>query len=239
MRRVLILVLLILGFRSHSQLSSLSSYHHLLRQPDEFVEELNLINTYPDSLGFYVKFFDRSKFQNGTITEDDFYSFWGNLKCTDSLELAFDDPKWVAFLYCDVKYQGKIETLILALSPRLDDNIGYVSWRVINCIAPFLDDQSNEIKTLSPISHNMDFMQIGKHFDHNPADISSIIDVSHHMDHLSAVEVLFRHELLQMIQVKNVSFYYQFNFGYNIQIEEVVEENQSHGWRIVSLSKPK
>ena len=207
----------------------------LVSQPENLIKSLNIVSSYPDSTSLIHDLFDFNSFQNGTITEEEFYGFYAVLKEMRSESIQFDDPRWKANLTCIVDFQDKYFQINRELKPQCFDELAFTSWRITGAYADFLTTDSLNIAVLSPISHNMDFMHIGAHFDIQPHNFGGLLSDEIGLDHLTALRVLFRIGLIRFHSVQNQYLDYEDLFGYGFRLGQRFEGTRFIGWGIIDL----
>jgi hypothetical protein len=214
----------------------------------------NLIS-YSDSLKFQRKKVILSLFSNELISQ--YYSIdsLGNIKsksANDNLVenflnfvvldtipqfLEMINTKWEAEAHCAAKFKGKNTSVLLHLNLVYNEIIHGAKWVIRSCESPCLSIISKDSIVLSPISHNMNFMDIGKAGDLYPDQMISFAFDGFKPDDLSLFFFAVKNKLLKVDYISDLSFHFFQIPGYKFTVKNYILANSHSGWLISGIDK--
>lgn len=150
--------------------------------------------------------------------------------------LSLADKGLYAQAHCQVQYQGKKATLQLILHTQQDDKQN-LRWVISSAEAPFLAVvPTDTTQFLSPVSHELNFMQLAKITEQQPQNIAAYTAPHHKVDQLSIVLYLIQTKQLKINFVQHLSFHFLQvpNFVFTVKHFERTRGNV--GWLISHLA---
>lgn len=151
--------------------------------------------------------------------------------------LQLDGNNWMAENKCRVKYKGKPDSITLFMSFKYDSSQQLSNWVIDSCAAPFLVIKATNKINLSPVSHNMNFMQIGKASEFNPDDFSALAYNGFKPDNLSVLFYAIKNRILSIEYVEETTFNFWQIPGYYFTVKNIPENSAHSGWLISSIKK--
>lgn len=156
---------------------------------------------------------------------------------TTPVFLKFIDARWVAEAVCAVKYNGKPDSIKLFLSLVYDKRIQGVKWVIDSCVAQCLDISPKDTIGISPVSHNMNFMDIGKASDFYPEKIAGFAFNNYKPDYLSILFFAIKQKILKIDFVKSITFHFEQVPGYSFSVINYNTASAHSGWLISDIKK--
>jgi len=159
---------------------------------------------------------------------------------TDSLapvKLRYSDPGWYAMTDCLVNFRGKEQNLKLFLNTQAMDHGEHFSWRIFEANAPFLHPENDTIIYLSPVSHNLNFLHLGKNLKSHPESFSALLKKNGYSNDLPIVDFLFRDRQLQFIAVQKLTFQFYQVPGFAFKVENLNRADGNAGWLITEIDR--
>ncbi|MGV8136010.1 MAG: hypothetical protein AB2L20_12405 [Mangrovibacterium sp.] len=153
------------------------------------------------------------------------------------LLLTFTSKDWIAENKCLVKYKGKVDTITLFMGFEFDALQGTGKWAIDSCRIPFIDISPANKVQLSPVSHNMNFMGLGKTVETNPEEFPGFAAKNYRPDYLSILFFLIKSKQLVFEYVEKSIYHFRQIPGYYFAVENVKESSAHSGWLITRLEK--
>lgn len=153
------------------------------------------------------------------------------------LMLTFTSNKWMAENNCKVKYKGKVENITLFMGFEYHTQQGTGKWVIDSCQIPFIDISQANKNQLSPVSHNMNFMGLGKTAETNPEEFPGFASINYKPDYLSVLFFLIKSKQLVFENVEKSTFHFRQIPGFYFAVENVKENSAHSGWLITRFEK--
>ncbi len=152
-----------------------------------------------------------------------------------ALRLAYHDSVWYAELHCKATLKGKAEKLILYLQTAKTPQ-GYAKWTIRQAVSPFLAlAYQDSSLSLTPVSHNLNFMQVGRMTKENRQNIAALAHAEYSPDPLSVFFYLVRNAELQIDYVEKIKYHFLQIPNYVFTVEHFERAGSNVGWLIGSV----
>ena len=154
--------------------------------------------------------------------------------------LDFHGGKWFAQVKTTFLYKGKEEPLTMYLTLQ-DAKVG-TKW-VISSIQfkeyrkEYIKDTSDSKYFLHPLSHEVDFMNLHKIFEHNATNIFEYTAQGYQPDQLTLFIEDVRKHHLKFVTVKNVKLHFFQIDGWYFELSEFNRSGNNTGWLISAITK--
>jgi hypothetical protein len=160
--------------------------------------------------------------------------------------ISLYDKDFYAKAICKVKYLGKDETLQLTLKIEQDAKKN-VRWVLVAAKAKFLEIMPTDTtKFISPIAHELNFMQLSQITDKNPdknidnsANIAAYTAKNYEVEQLSILLFLIKTKQLKIDFVRHLSFHFSQIPDYTFIVEHKERTTGNVGWLITDIQEKK
>lgn len=143
--------------------------------------------------------------------------------------------EWSAEATCSATYNGKPATLQLWMSMTTDTVRQGLQWVIDSVAAPFLSLPAHQTTRLNPVSHNLNFMELGKTCEVNPAAFPSFASADFRYDSRAVLFWLITHRMLKIEFVTHLKFHFRQIPGYHFTVENETAQGAHGGWLITDL----
>lgn len=153
-----------------------------------------------------------------------------------SAQIQHDDHKWYADVEVIVSLIGKKMPihLFLVFEPREKQDM--FKWTICGAEGVLFDLQKPLSDLfISPIAHEMEFMEVSGVFKETPKYITSYLPTSHTLDNLSALAVLVANKCLHFESINQIQFVFEQVPGYRFYVSYHARESKNSGWLISQL----
>jgi hypothetical protein len=153
--------------------------------------------------------------------------------------ISLYDKDFYAKAVCKVKYLGKDETLLLTLKIEQDEKKN-LRWVIVAAEAKFLEVVPKDTtKSISPVNHELNFMQLSKITEQDAANIAAYTAKNYEIDQLSIVLFLIKSKQLKIDFVQQLSFHFSQVQNYTFIVEHKERTTGNVGWLITDISERK
>ncbi|MBQ8713423.1 MAG: hypothetical protein IJ551_11495 [Prevotella sp.] len=157
---------------------------------------------------------------------------------TDSqIKLTYADSGWYAMARCDIKFKGRQTHVMLVLHP---EKIKAEHYRWVFCGADSIVGNlidANKKSSISPVEHEIHFMELQSIFRHNSQNIFSYRETSYHIDQLTAFLALVQAGSIEFEQVSDLRFVFTQVPDYVFTVEERGRKGTNAGWLISDVKQ--
>jgi hypothetical protein len=151
--------------------------------------------------------------------------------------LSLADKGLYAQAHCQVQYQGKKHTINLRLTTQQDEKQN-LRWVIVAAQAPFLEVKPTDTtQFLSPVSHELNFMQLAKITEQQPQNIAAYTAQHYEVEQLPIVLFLIKTKQLKIDFVQHITFHFLQvpHFIFTVKHHERTQGNV--GWLISHLEE--
>lgn len=156
--------------------------------------------------------------------------------------ISLYDKDFYAKATCKVKYLGKDETLQLTLKIEQDAKKN-IRWVIVAAKAKFLEiAPTDTTKFISPIAHELNFMQLSQITDKNSdnsANIAAYTAKNYEVEQLPIFLFLIKTKQLKIDFVQHLSFHFSQIPNYTFIVEHKERTTGNVGWLITDIQERK
>lgn len=149
--------------------------------------------------------------------------------------LAYHDSDWYAELHCKATLKGKPENLKLLMQTAKTPE-GYAKWTIRQAESGRLGLKAQDTTlALTPVSHNLNFMQVARLSKENRANIAALAHAEYAPDPLSIFFYLVKSGELQIDYVEKITYHFLQIPNYIFTVEHFERAGNNVGWLISSV----
>jgi hypothetical protein len=223
------------------------NWQYRVKQLDEFIKRFNYhidkegkVVTkldMPMRKRYILALFDENLFKKPNDTLQNQVKSFVNQVCGDSSKfilIDFYDKDWYAETLCKVKWKGKDAKIRLFLRAEKTDQVA--RWSIVGIDADFINLKAKDTTTfLTPVSHELNFMQLSKTTTQDKANIANYMGNTHEPDALSVFIYLVKNGELTIDYVEDITYHFLQVQNWIFKVKHFERKSDNVGWLISEL----
>lgn len=216
------------------------NYTYSIKMIDEFMARFNLkevlVTPEQDSLWRYhnrIFLFDEATYMANDSLANEVISMIEN----DSITLHFSDANWTATATCQVKYDGKIDTIQLILQPQIRKKNWY-KWVIVDAYGDMFQlkpKTKSEHFYISPTDNELNFMSLADITQKNYRNITEYATNGYEPDRLSVFYTLVYLKLLRINYVIDLTYHFELPCDHSFDVRYFNRDSKNSGWLIYQI----
>ncbi len=216
------------------------NYAYSVKMIDEFMSRFNLkevvVTPEQDSLWRFhnrIFLFDEATYMANDSLANEVIDLIEN----DSITLHFSDTTWMATATCQVKYDGKIDTIQLLLQPQIRKKNWY-KWAIVDAFGDMLQlapKTKSEHFYISPTDNELNFMSLTEITQKNYRNITEYAANGYEPDRLSVFYTLVYSGLLIIDYVTDLTYHFELPCKHSLDVRYFNRDIKNSGWLIYQI----
>ena len=155
----------------------------------------------------------------------------------DSITLHYSDTNWIAIAKCQVKFNGRKDSIQIVLQPKIRKNKWY-KWVIVDATGDILELKPKTESShfyISPTDNELNFMSLADITQNNYRNITEYADNDFESDKLSVLYTLIYFNQLKIEHVSELTYHFDLPDNHCFDVRYFNRDSKNAGWLIYHI----